>query len=117
MVQEAEKYAEEDGKQKERIEAKNSLESYVFNMKTSVEDEKVRGGPFLDFSDWFLCRGMKSFVPHNIITKCFGDIRIKRDARYVNVDLPTPYVTLFLDKIIKSNFIRERNKYPLTYLA
>ena len=47
MVQEAEKYAEEDGKQKERIEAKNSLESYVFNMKTSVEDEKVSGGPFL----------------------------------------------------------------------
>jgi len=43
MVQEAEKYAQEDGQQKARIEAKNSLESYVFNMKTSVEDEKVGG--------------------------------------------------------------------------
>merc|ERR1712078_444181 len=41
MVAEAEKYAKEDEEQKSRIEAKNSLESYVFNMKTSVEDEKV----------------------------------------------------------------------------
>merc|ERR1712042_14029 len=41
MVAEAEKYAKEDEAQKSRIEAKNSLESYVFNMRTSVEDEKV----------------------------------------------------------------------------
>merc|ERR1711890_155215 len=41
MVADAEKYAKEDEAQKSRIEAKNSLESYVFNMKTSVEDEKV----------------------------------------------------------------------------
>merc|ERR1712193_296421 len=41
MVAEAEKYAKEDEAQKSRIEAKNSLESYVFNMKTSVEDDKV----------------------------------------------------------------------------
>merc|ERR1712002_797747 len=41
MVAEAEKYAKEDEAQKSRIEAKNGLESYVFNMKTSVEDEKV----------------------------------------------------------------------------
>merc|ERR1711993_118245 len=41
MVAEAEKYAAEDEAQKSRIEAKNGLESYVFNMKTSVEDEKV----------------------------------------------------------------------------
>merc|ERR1711962_606637 len=43
MVSEAEKYAKEDEAQRSRIEAKNSLESYVFNMKTSVEDEKVAG--------------------------------------------------------------------------
>merc|ERR1739849_43013 len=30
----------EDEKQKERITAKNGLESYCFNMKTTVEDEK-----------------------------------------------------------------------------
>merc|ERR1712141_820286 len=32
---------EEDNKQKDRISAKNGLESYCFNMKTTIEDEKV----------------------------------------------------------------------------
>merc|ERR1712139_544749 len=41
MVADAEKYAKEDEAQKSRIEAKNGLESYVFNMKQSIEDEKV----------------------------------------------------------------------------
>merc|ERR1711872_356163 len=30
------------GKQKERIAAKNGLESYCFNMKTTIEDEKMK---------------------------------------------------------------------------
>ena len=38
LVTEAEKYKNEDEKQRKRIEAKNSLESYCFNMKKSVED-------------------------------------------------------------------------------
>merc|ERR1712117_289169 len=42
MVQEAEKFRADDEKQKERISAKNSLESYCFNMKTTIEDEKVK---------------------------------------------------------------------------
>merc|ERR1711881_120579 len=42
MVNDAEKYKEEDDKQKERIGAKNGLESYAFNLKASVEDEKLK---------------------------------------------------------------------------
>jgi len=42
MVKEAESYKDEDDKQKDRIQAKNSLESYAFNMKSTVEDEKVK---------------------------------------------------------------------------
>merc|ERR1711881_502172 len=42
MVNDAEKFKEEDDKQKERISAKNGLESYCFNMKTTIEDEKVK---------------------------------------------------------------------------
>ena len=37
MVNEAEKYKDEDDKQRERIAAKNSLESYAFNMKSTME--------------------------------------------------------------------------------
>merc|ERR1712042_382553 len=42
MVNDAEKFKEEDDKQKERISAKNGLESYCFNMKQTIEDEKVK---------------------------------------------------------------------------
>ena len=42
MVTDAEKYKEEDEKQKDRIAAKNSLESYSFNMKSTVEDKKLK---------------------------------------------------------------------------
>jgi heat shock protein 1/8 len=42
MVKEAESYKDEDDKQKDRIQAKNSLESYAFNIKSTVEDEKVK---------------------------------------------------------------------------
>merc|ERR1712123_346741 len=42
MVNDAEKYKAEDEKQKERISAKNNLESYCFNMKSTLDDEKVK---------------------------------------------------------------------------
>merc|ERR1712032_1746944 len=42
MVNEAEKYKAEDEKQRERISAKNSLESYAFNVKQTVEDDKLK---------------------------------------------------------------------------
>jgi len=42
MVAEAEKFKGEDEAQKERIQAKNNLESYSYNMKQTVEDEKVK---------------------------------------------------------------------------
>lgn len=41
MVQEAEKYKSEDEAHKEKIEAKNSLENYAFNMRNTIRDEKV----------------------------------------------------------------------------
>jgi heat shock protein 1/8 len=42
MVKEAEQYKQEDDTQRERISAKNALESYAFNMKSTVEDEKLK---------------------------------------------------------------------------
>ena len=42
MVNDAEKFKAEDDKQKDRISAKNGLKSYCFNMKTTLEDDKVK---------------------------------------------------------------------------
>merc|ERR1711937_917848 len=40
MVKEAEDYAEEDKKIKERIDARNGLESYLYNLKNTLEDDE-----------------------------------------------------------------------------
>merc|ERR1711912_170472 len=42
MVNEAEKFADEDKAQAERISAKNTLESYTYQMKGAVEEVKVK---------------------------------------------------------------------------
>jgi len=42
MVNDVDKYRAEDEKQRERVSAKNSLESYCFNMKQTVEDDKLK---------------------------------------------------------------------------
>merc|ERR1711981_735837 len=40
MVEEAEQFAEEDEKIKERIDARNGLESYLYNLKNTLDDEE-----------------------------------------------------------------------------
>jgi len=44
MVKDAEKFAEADRAVKDRIEAKNQLESYAYTLKTQVNDENGLGG-------------------------------------------------------------------------
>ena len=39
MVREAEEFAEEDKKVKEKIDARNSLETYIYNMKNQINDK------------------------------------------------------------------------------
>merc|ERR1712134_50343 len=42
MVADAEKFKGEDEKQKERIAAKNGLESFIFNLKSSLDNEEIK---------------------------------------------------------------------------
>ncbi|GJP36150.1 hypothetical protein CLOM_g20670 [Closterium sp. NIES-68] len=41
LVQEAERYKEEDEQVKKKVEAKNSLENYTYNIRNTIRDEKV----------------------------------------------------------------------------
>lgn len=50
MVKEAEEFAEEDKKVKERIDARNNLETYVYNMKSNI-NEKDKLGDKIDSDD------------------------------------------------------------------
>jgi heat shock protein 5 len=51
MVREAEEFADEDKKVKERIDAKNGLESYCYNMKNTLEDEEKGISQKIDASE------------------------------------------------------------------
>lgn len=42
MVQEADQFKSEDEAQREKVTAKNALESLAFNLKNTVEDEKLQ---------------------------------------------------------------------------
>merc|ERR1711983_728033 len=42
MVNDAEKFKNEDDAQKERISARNGLGSYIFNIKSTIDDEKFK---------------------------------------------------------------------------
>ncbi|KAH4002901.1 hypothetical protein HBI56_055160 [Parastagonospora nodorum] len=48
MVEEAEKYAEEDKANRERIESRNKLENYAYSLKNQVNDEEGLGGKIED---------------------------------------------------------------------
>jgi heat shock protein 1/8 len=43
MVQEAEKYKAEDEEHKKKVDAKNALENYAYNMRNTLNDDKVGG--------------------------------------------------------------------------
>ncbi|CAF0764518.1 unnamed protein product, partial [Brachionus calyciflorus] len=44
MIKDAEKFADEDKKVKEKVEAKNELESYVYSLKNQLSDKEKLGG-------------------------------------------------------------------------
>lgn len=48
MVDEAEKYAEEDKANRERIESRNKLENYAYSLKNQINDEEGLGGKVED---------------------------------------------------------------------
>ncbi|XP_063002966.1 heat shock-related 70 kDa protein 2 [Elgaria multicarinata webbii] len=43
MVQEADRYKAEDESNRERVVSKNALESYAYNIKQTMEDDKLKG--------------------------------------------------------------------------
>merc|ERR1712127_64497 len=48
MIKESEKFADEDKKIRERVEAKNELESYVYSLKNQINDKEKLGGKLSD---------------------------------------------------------------------
>merc|ERR1740115_244766 len=51
MVKEAEEFADEDAKVKDRIDGRNGLEGYLYNVKNSIEDEEKGVGGKISAED------------------------------------------------------------------
>jgi molecular chaperone DnaK (HSP70) len=68
MVQEAEKYADEDKATKERIEARNGLENYAFSLKNQVNDEEGLGGK-IDEDDKETVSSLSTPLPSHVTNK------------------------------------------------
>jgi len=48
MIKEAEKFSDEDKKLKERVDARNELESYAYSMKNQLQDKEKLGAKLSD---------------------------------------------------------------------
>ena len=48
MIKDAEKFSDEDKKVKERVDARNELESYAFSLKTQLNDKEKLGAKISD---------------------------------------------------------------------
>jgi len=48
MIKDAEKFADDDKKIKEKVEAKNELESYAYSLKNQIGDKEKLGGKLTD---------------------------------------------------------------------
>jgi chaperone protein DnaK len=48
MIKDAEKFADDDKKVKEKVEAKNELESYAYSLKNQIGDKEKLGGKLTD---------------------------------------------------------------------
>ncbi len=48
MIKDAEKFADDDKKIKEKVEAKNELESYAYSLKNQLSDKEKLGGKITD---------------------------------------------------------------------
>jgi heat shock protein 5 len=62
MVNEAEKYAEEDKKLKEKVDAKNELESYAYSLKNQVGDKEKLGAKLSDEEKDTIMKGVDSTI-------------------------------------------------------
>ena len=67
MVADAEKFKAEDDSQLDRITAKNGLESYAYNMKSTVEDDKLKDKISEEDKQTILdkCKEVLDWLDHN----------------------------------------------------
>ncbi|KAI9894004.1 MAG: ATPase with role in protein import into the ER [Vezdaea aestivalis] len=83
MVAEAEKFAEEDKATREKIEARNGLENYAFNLKNQVNDDEGLGGKIEDDDKEALLEAIKGatdWLEENAATATTEDFEEQKET-------------------------------------
>ncbi|KAG5439643.1 hypothetical protein PCK2_000777, partial [Pneumocystis canis] len=81
MVKEAERFADEDRAQKEKIEARNGLESFAHSLKNQVNDQEGLGGKINDEDKQVILDAVKEaleWLEKNAITATAADFEEKK---------------------------------------
>ncbi|KAF2405338.1 78 kDa glucose-regulated protein precursor [Trichodelitschia bisporula] len=82
MVEEAEKYAEEDKAVKERIEARNGLENYAYSLKNQINDKEGLGGKISEEDKESLLEAVKEaqdWIEENGVTATTEDFEEQKE--------------------------------------
>lgn len=142
MVEEAEKYAEEDKANAERITARNGLENYAFSLKNQVNDDEGLGGK-IDDEDKETVRNpaealfscfvhLLTFTPRSsrpsrrlpsglMRTAPLRPRRTSRSRRRSSQTLPTPSLASCTRSLVRavtmSPSITMSCKYPFSFLG
>lgn len=74
MIAEAEKFADEDKEARERIEARNGLETYAFSLANQLDDDNGLGGK-IDGDDKETVGYMSPPETENVRWECYADRR------------------------------------------
>nr|AAB58248.1 endoplasmic reticulum HSP70 homolog [Pneumocystis carinii] len=83
MIKEAEQFADEDRAQKEKIEARNSLESYVHTLKNQLKDTEGMGGKLSEEDKKTISDAVEEtlkWLEQNSMTATTVDFEEKRNA-------------------------------------
>jgi heat shock protein 5 len=93
MVAEAEKFAEEDEAQRKRIEALNSLSSFVYGLKTQLGDQEGLGGKVSDEDKKTILAAVKDttdWIDENGQTASVEDLEEKLAGTYPSSHFTVP---------------------------
>ncbi|KTW27563.1 chaperone DnaK [Pneumocystis jirovecii RU7] len=82
MIQDAEKFADEDRAQKEKIEARNSLESFLHTVRNQINDKEGLGGKVTEEDKQTVLDALKEtqeWLEKNAMTATAADFEEKRN--------------------------------------
>ncbi|CAF2134855.1 unnamed protein product [Rotaria magnacalcarata] len=92
MIKDSEKFADEDRKVKDRVDAKNELESYAYSLKTQLSDKEKLGGKLSDTDKQTIEEAVEEQIKW-IESNQYADIDTLKEHKKQLEEIVTPIIT------------------------